>query len=170
MHGGAILSLADIAATAAAWSTATDAAAYRGITIDVSHGFMSAARGADLVADARVTKRGGTVCFVDVEIRNKSTAALVGRTKVVYKLSRIHTPQQQLSDLFRDKSSTEQMQLLATLEHAGAALYRQFADAAADPAEKAALLRAAAREVENAAALEGVLNAPKPSAHADDQP
>ncbi len=161
VHGGAILSLADIAATAAAWSTVTDASAYRGITIDVAHAFMSAARSADLLADARVTKRGGTVCFVDVEIRNNSTAELVGRTKVVYKLSRIQTPQQQLNGLFRDKNVDEQMQLLAMLEHAGAALYRQFADATAEPLQKAELLQAAEREIENASTLQRVLTAPK---------
>lgn len=88
VHGGAISSLADIAATAAAWSTVTDVARYRGTTIDLSLSFIAAARGCGIVADARVLKRGGTVCFCDVELTAAGSGELIAKCKVVYKLSR----------------------------------------------------------------------------------
>lgn len=154
VHGGAILSLADIAATGAAWSVVEDASGYQGLTIDLSHAFMSAARSADLLAEARVLRRGGTVCFIEVDVHNKATGEAIARTKVVYKLSKLESPQESLTKLFRGKSVASQMQLLATLEHAGAALYRQWAESEPDPQRKAALLEAAEREVENARTLE----------------
>ncbi len=104
VHGGAILSLADIAATGAAWSIIEDPARYQGLTIDLSHAFMSAARSADLLAEARVLRRGGTVCFIEVDVRNKATGEAVARTKVVYKLSKRETPQESLTKLFSGKS------------------------------------------------------------------
>ncbi len=88
VHGGAISSLADIAATAAAWSTVTDVSKYRGITIDLSLSYIAAARGCGIVADARVLKRGSTVCFCDVELISADSSELIAKCKVVYKLSR----------------------------------------------------------------------------------
>jgi uncharacterized protein (TIGR00369 family) len=87
VHGGALLGLADVAATAAAWTSVADPAAYRGLTIDISHVFVSAARSAAVVAEARVLRRGGTVTFVDVDLRNEDTGELIGVSRVVYKLS-----------------------------------------------------------------------------------
>jgi hypothetical protein len=59
-----------------------------------------------------------------------------------------------MQQLFAEKSVAEQQALLATLERAGAALYRGWADSEHDPKRKAALLAAAAREEENARVLE----------------
>jgi hypothetical protein len=59
-----------------------------------------------------------------------------------------------LQQLFVGKSVGEQQALLATLERAGAALYRGWADGESDPKRKAALLAAAVREEENARVLE----------------
>lgn len=153
VHGGAILSLADIAATGAAWSAIDDPGRYQGLTIDLSNAFMSAARSADLTAEARVMKRGGTVCFLEVDVRNKATGESVARTKVVYKLSRLDTPTETLTKLFRGKPVAEQQKLLAVLEHAGAAMYRQWAETETDPVQRQALLDAAQRELANAATL-----------------
>ncbi|MFU8814364.1 MAG: PaaI family thioesterase [Pseudomonadales bacterium] len=88
VHGGAILSLADVAATAAAWTTIAEPDRHRGLTISLSHVFLSAARSADLEAEARVTRRGNSICFVEVDIRNRETGESVSRAAVVYKLSR----------------------------------------------------------------------------------
>jgi len=68
IHGGAISALIDTAATAAAWSAADLSANPRGTTIALTVNFLAAARGADIVADARVIQRGRsiTVCEVDV--------------------------------------------------------------------------------------------------------
>jgi uncharacterized protein (TIGR00369 family) len=90
VHGGAILSLADSAATAAIWSLVEDPENYRGLTIDLSLSFVSAARGADLLANARVLKRGRSICYCDVEVLT-TFGELIAKAKVVYKLSRNRT-------------------------------------------------------------------------------
>lgn len=88
VHGGAILSLADTAATAAIWSTVEDPQSYRGLTIDLSLSFLSAARGADLTADARILKRGRSICYSEVDV-TAPDGELVARATVAYKLSRL---------------------------------------------------------------------------------
>jgi uncharacterized protein (TIGR00369 family) len=153
VHGGAILSLADIAATGAAWSVIGDASRYQGLTIDLSHAFMSAARSADLTAEAKVLKRGSTVCFVEVDIRNSTSGEAIARTKVVYKLSKLDSATETVTKLFRDKSVADQQALLAVLEQAGAAMYRQWAEAETDPKYRQALLDGAQRELANAETL-----------------
>ncbi len=154
VHGGAISSLADVAATGAAWSTIAEPAHYRGITIDLSLSFISAARSSAIVADARVVKRGGTVCFCDVELTAAGSGELIAKCKVVYKLSRIETPQDKLANLFAGKSREEQMALLARLERSGAAMYEGWAQTETDDGRRATLLAAAEREIANAQVLE----------------
>src|SRR6266542_4194135 len=61
VHGGAISALIDTAATGAAWSAADLSANPRGTTIGLTVNFLAAARGQDIVADARVIKRGRTI-------------------------------------------------------------------------------------------------------------
>jgi uncharacterized protein (TIGR00369 family) len=158
VHGGAILSLADVAATAAAWTVVDDPNHYRGLTIDISHVFVSAARSADIVAEAQVLRRGGTLTFVDVDLRNRASAELIGRSRVVYKLSRIESPEERLAGMFAGRPRDEQMRLLATLEHGGASVYRALAAQEHDAAQKAALLEAAHRELENAEVLTAILD------------
>jgi len=153
VHGGAIASLADIAATAAAWSGVDEPARYRGATIDLSLSYVAAARATRVVADARVVKRGGTVCFIDVDVRD-AAGEVVASGKVVYKLSRAESPEEKLVGLFAGKSVAEQQALLADLERSGAGLYRRFAEAEPDAARKRELLEGAAREDENAAVLD----------------
>ena len=70
VHGGAISSLVDTAATLAAWSGLESLDNVRGTTISLAVTFMSAARGSDLVADARVVRRGKTICFCEVDVRD----------------------------------------------------------------------------------------------------
>ncbi len=154
VHGGAICSLADVAATGAAWSTITEPGKYRGITIDLSLSFIGAARSSGIVADATVVKRGGTVCFVDVELRSTDGRELIARCKVVYKLSKVESPQDQMTALFAGKPLDEQMRLLATLERGGADLYRAFAAQEKDEVQRRAMLQAAEREEANAVTLE----------------
>ncbi|MEW6269279.1 MAG: hypothetical protein AB1689_08300 [Thermodesulfobacteriota bacterium] len=66
-------------------------------------------------------------------------------------------PADAMAALFEGKSPREQQQLLATLERAGASLYRAMARDAEDPRIRAELERAAAREEENASTLERLL-------------
>jgi uncharacterized protein (TIGR00369 family) len=86
VHGGAIASLVDVAATAAAWATPAAGLEARGTTVGFSLSFLAPARGCDLVADARVVKRGGTLCVVDVGVEHDD-GTIVARALVTYKLS-----------------------------------------------------------------------------------
>ena len=58
VHGGAIASLVDAAATASFWASGAIEPGARGTTIGFSVNFVSAGRGQDLVATARVRRRG----------------------------------------------------------------------------------------------------------------
>jgi uncharacterized protein (TIGR00369 family) len=84
VHGGAISTLVDTAAMAAAWSTDDVPETPRGTTVALSVSFVAAARGADLSAAARVVKRGGTLCHCEVEVGDGNT--VVAKGLVTYKL------------------------------------------------------------------------------------
>jgi hypothetical protein len=71
----------------------------------------------------------------------------------------IRAAQETLARFFTDRSREEQMQLLAALERAGAAIYRSLASDETDAALRAELLRAAEREEENAVVLEATTGA-----------
>ncbi len=86
MHGGAITALIDNAATAAAW-------AYRGLgkealgtTISLTCNFLNAGKAADLIADARVTRRGRSTVFVEIHVADTDDRA-VAQGLVTYKLN-----------------------------------------------------------------------------------
>ena len=85
VHGGAISSLVDTAATIAAWSGLESLENARGTTISLTVTFVAAARGADLVADARVVRRGRTICFCEVSVLD-GEGTTVAQGLVTYKL------------------------------------------------------------------------------------
>lgn len=85
VHGGAISSLVDTAATAAAWSIADVPESPRGSTVGMSVDFVAPARGETLTASARVLRRGRSLCFCDVDVAD-AAGALVARGLVTYKL------------------------------------------------------------------------------------
>ena len=85
VHGGAISGLIDIAATAAAWSGASPSGTPRGTTVGFSVSFLAAGRGQDLVAGARVIRRGKTLSVIDVEVKDAGGES-VARALVTYKL------------------------------------------------------------------------------------
>jgi uncharacterized protein (TIGR00369 family) len=69
VHGGAISSLIDTAAAAAAWSGAAVPERPRASTIGITVDFLAPARGQGVTADARVARRGGTgLCFCEVRV------------------------------------------------------------------------------------------------------
>src|SRR5256714_9635548 len=68
VHGGAITSLVDTAAMAAAWSVVEVGQAPRGTTVGLTVDFVAPARGAELTADATVRRRGRQLCFCDVDV------------------------------------------------------------------------------------------------------
>ena len=86
VHGGAIAGLVDTAATAAFWARSGLSAASRGTTIGFSLSFLSAGRGVDLVAEARVRRRGREICNGEVVVRDPQGAE-VAQAIVTYKLS-----------------------------------------------------------------------------------
>ena len=85
VHGGAISSLVDTAATIAAWSGLESLDNARGTTISLTVTFVAAARGRDLVADARVVRRGRTICFCEVTVLDGEDTT-VAQGLVTYKL------------------------------------------------------------------------------------
>ncbi len=86
VHGGAIAGLVDSAATAAFWAKSGLPSSSRGTTIGFSLSFLSAGRGVDLIADARVRRRGREICNGEVTVRDPKGAE-VAQAIVTYKLS-----------------------------------------------------------------------------------
>ena len=86
VHGGALSALVDTAAMAASWS-AHDASGgeLRGTTVGLSVNFVTAARGSQVTAEARVLRRGKSLCFVDVDVTD-ADGGLVAKGIVTYKL------------------------------------------------------------------------------------
>lgn len=68
VHGGALATLIDTAAMAAAWSGAELPEQLRGSTVALSVQYLAPAVGRDLRAEARVLRRGRSLVFVDVEV------------------------------------------------------------------------------------------------------
>lgn len=86
IHGGAISSLIDIAATAAFWSCPRLGPAARGATVGFTVNFLKLAVRTDLVATATVRRRGGTLCTGDVSVRDEQGDE-VAVAIVTYKLT-----------------------------------------------------------------------------------
>ena len=85
VHGGAIASLIDTAATVAAWSDAEVPAQARGTTVNLTVAYLAAAEKEDLQAVARVLRRGRNLVYLDVEVSGASGNA-VAKGLVTYKL------------------------------------------------------------------------------------
>jgi uncharacterized protein (TIGR00369 family) len=85
VHGGAISTLIDTTATAAAWSTPDGSIPTGGTTVSLTVEFLRAARGIDLRATAKVIKRGRTLCFVDIDVAGPD-GQLVAKGIVTYKV------------------------------------------------------------------------------------
>ena len=67
VHGGALAALLDTAVTVAAWSHDEEPESLAGATVSLHIDYVAAARGKDLIARARLTKRGRRLCFVRAE-------------------------------------------------------------------------------------------------------
>src|SRR3954463_5556960 len=69
VHGGAISSLIDTAAAAAAWAGAIVPERPRASTVGLTVDFLAPARAQGVVAEARVVRRGGRgLCFCEVRV------------------------------------------------------------------------------------------------------
>jgi uncharacterized protein (TIGR00369 family) len=85
VHGGAIASLIDTAAMVAAWSAAEVPANMRGVTVGLTITYLAAAEREDLVAVARVLRRGRSLVYLDVDVKS-SSEVLVAKGLVTYKI------------------------------------------------------------------------------------
>ncbi len=85
VHGGALASLVDTAATAASWGGAEIPDNMRGTTVGLSISYLGAARAEDTIAEAVVLRAGRNLCYVDVDVRSSSGKA-VAKALVTYKL------------------------------------------------------------------------------------
>jgi uncharacterized protein (TIGR00369 family) len=86
VHGGAISTLIDTAATAAAWATDDVAETPGGSTVSLTVNFASAANAVDLSAEARVVKRGRRICSVEVHATDPD-GRLIAHGIATYQLS-----------------------------------------------------------------------------------
>jgi uncharacterized protein (TIGR00369 family) len=85
VHGGALSSLIDTAATAAAWSGASLDGTPRGTTIALTVNFLAAARGQDVVATGRVIRRGRSIVYCEVDVTAPDGTSCA-RALITYKL------------------------------------------------------------------------------------
>lgn len=153
MHGGAIMTMADFMGAACTMNNVPVGAGTT--TIESKTNFLAAApSGQKVIATCEPVHKGKRtqVWRTTVAREDGKVVAVVTQTQMV--LEPPKTPEQLLPELFGGKSLAEQKALLAQLERSGAALYRMFAAQETDVAKKAALLRAAEKEEENAVTLE----------------
>lgn len=87
VHGGAVSALIDTAAMAASWSAIEfEGEPPRGTTVGLTVDFLAAARAQELLAEARVLRRGSSLCFCEVKVTGAGDGALVATGLVTYKL------------------------------------------------------------------------------------
>jgi uncharacterized protein (TIGR00369 family) len=84
VHGGAISTLADTAAMAAAWADDEVPEALAGATVSLTVEFVNAARATDLTARAEVVKRGRSLSFIDITVRD-TAGEVVAKALATYK-------------------------------------------------------------------------------------
>jgi uncharacterized protein (TIGR00369 family) len=84
VHGGAISSLIDTAAAAAAWSGAEVPERIRASTVGITVDFLAPARGEAVVAEARVLRR-GAITFLGVDVSTED-GEQVATALVTYRL------------------------------------------------------------------------------------
>lgn len=83
VHGGAIATLADLAACAAVWSLKETT---RSATISMTVNYTGFATESDLVARAKVRRKGKRIASLNVEIADDS-GALVADALITYKIA-----------------------------------------------------------------------------------
>merc|ERR1712150_31737 len=72
LHGGCAATLVDIVSWAALVTDSEDSLKHTGVSVNLNMNYMKPAKlGTDIIIDARVKKRGRTLAFLDVDIRDK---------------------------------------------------------------------------------------------------
>jgi uncharacterized protein (TIGR00369 family) len=85
VHGGAISTLIDTTATAAAWSIDEVPESMAGATVSMAVDFVAAARGKDLTAEALIVRRGRSLVFCEVTV-TEPDERIVAKGLVTYRL------------------------------------------------------------------------------------
>ena len=85
VHGGAIATLIDTAAAAAAWSDIEAPTSIRGATVSLALSYLAAADSDDALATARVLRRGSSLVYLDVDVTTASGKA-VAKGLATYKI------------------------------------------------------------------------------------
>lgn len=85
-HGGALATLIDTAATAAAWACPDVKETTRGTTVSLTINYLTGAPQTDLLAEGRVISRGGTLTIIDVIARTADGNQTIAKAQVTYKL------------------------------------------------------------------------------------
>jgi len=153
MHGGAIMAFAD---TLGAFATVLNLPSGASTTTIESktNFFAPAASGSTITGDCVALHRGKRTMAWHTRVTADSGRLLAVVTQTQIVLEPRASAQETLAALFAGKSTAEQQALLATLERAGAALYRAWASDETEPNARQTLLAAADREEENARVLE----------------
>jgi uncharacterized protein (TIGR00369 family) len=86
VHGGAIATLADTAAMAAAWASDDVPESLTGATVSLTIDYLAAGRG-DLAAEAWVVSRGGRLVYTRVDVTDAADE-VVAAGQAVYSLGR----------------------------------------------------------------------------------
>lgn len=76
LHGGVAASTIGIAGTLAAWTGFRPSPTLETSTLDLSVNYLAAAIGEDIVADARILRRGKEIAYAEVDVRNDGEKAI----------------------------------------------------------------------------------------------
>ena len=85
VHGGAIVTLMDSAGAAAAWAGAEVPANIRGATVSLATTYLATAEDEDVLATARVLRRGRSLVYLDIEATTPS-GKLAAKGQATYKI------------------------------------------------------------------------------------
>ena len=86
VNGGVISAFIDKVATGAAWANNVNGSGSRGTTISLTVNYMSAGAKTDLIGTARISRRGGSVVFVTVDVHDEE-GGFVAQGVATYKLN-----------------------------------------------------------------------------------
>lgn len=85
VNGGATAALIDTAGTSAAWASNEASERSRGTTVGFTTNFLAPGRDGDLLAEARVIQRGGTLSIISIEVRDTAERRIASAL-MTYKL------------------------------------------------------------------------------------
>ena len=87
VHGGVTAALIDKAGTTVAWSYLDLPEGTRGSTVAMNVNYLEGADNCDLIAEARVVRRGGSLVVIDIDVTDPD-GRLIAKGLVTYKISR----------------------------------------------------------------------------------